>query len=348
MIKWFALVTMVLLAACTTVQEKVFVANEDDGSISVIDAGALKEIDRVSLSMGMGRSAQKFTLHNVQVAGDLVLVTVNAVPEGIAGQERMQEMQGASDTQGQPDQLVVMDARTHRILYRVDLDVDAHLAHVVSDGRFAYVTSTEKDLLYQIDLKARKLVSVFDLPKGSMPHGLRLSPDGGLAVIAGMGKSMVLLNLDTNMMQSIPLPGKGVQAAVVGGLAFVSVYDTKQVAVYDIRTSELSYIDLPGAKGLIQMYPSPDGRFLYVADQGAYFDQPQGDSIYKLDISKREVSTIFEKVGLAPHGVAVSPDGRIWVTNLKGNSVSVLDENGTLVEIKVGASPNGVSWYSAR
>ncbi len=54
--------------------------------------------------------------------------------------------------------------------------------------------------------------------------------------------------------------------------------------------------------------------------------------------------------GIAPHGVVVSKDGKfVYVTNLLGNDVSVIDvEMGKeTAKIKVGKMPNGISvWYS--
>ena len=57
----------------------------------------------------------------------------------------------------------------------------------------------------------------------------------------------------------------------------------KSLAVYDIASQKLSYVDLPKeAKGPVQIYPSPDSKYVYVADQGYYFNQPKSDLVYKI------------------------------------------------------------------
>jgi len=240
-----------------------------------------------------------------------------------------------------PDQLVFMSAINHKILDRVDLDVGAHLAHVVSDGEYAYVTSTNKEALYKVELES-KLASIIKLPNGSAPHGIRLSEDNSTAIIAGMGNSFIVFDLKTKSVKSLPLPGKGVQAGVAGDIWMVSVFDTGQLAVYE--GENVSLIDLPKAKGPIQIFQSPDNRFVYVADQGVYFDKPIGHTVYKVDLKERKVVSVLES-GDAPHGVVVSSDGRVWVTNLNGNSVSVFKDDKKVSEIEVGAAPNGITYW---
>ena len=74
-----------------------------------------------------------------------------------------------------------------------------------------------------------------------------------------------------------------------GKYALASVYDAKSLAVYDIASKKLSYVDLPKeAKGPVQIYPSPDSKYVYVADQGYYFNQPNSDLVYKIDLGGDE------------------------------------------------------------
>jgi YVTN family beta-propeller protein len=362
------LILLLLLVACAPVREKVFVANEESGSISVIDVSSLKEIDRISLAITDKDSRLDFSPHNVQVVGNKVLITANVahknhaksegghgdheaagpIPEiyfGIVAVEAHGDDSSAVE-EGHSDQLVIMDAKSHKIVDRIDLDIEAHLAHVVSDGKNAYVTSTDKEGIYVVDL-ASKDVSMIPLPKGSMPHGARLTSDNKFAVIAAMGNALLLVNLQTNNVESVALPGKGVQAGVVGNIAMASVFDTKQLALYNMDTKELSLVDLPGALGPIQMYWTSDSKYVYVADQGVYFGQPPGRNTYKIDLAEKEVVAVID-TGDAPHGAVVSPDNRVWVTNLNGNSVSVIQNDQRAAEIQVGAAPNGISYWSAQ
>lgn len=371
--KKLAFLLLLVLIACAPVKEKVFVANEASGSISVIDASTLKEIARVSLTSEHDGARLEYAPHNIQVVGNKVLITANTehkeshdetkehdmkteehgsndhdlsaanmkISTGIIVVEAHEE-EGEMETEDHPDQLVVIDAKSHKITDRIDLDIGAHLAHVVSDGEYAYVTATDAEVLYKVDLESKRTTFIV-LPSGSMPHGVRLS--GNTAVIAAMSGSLLLVDLESKNIETIKLPGKGVQAGVVGNLAMASVFDTKQLALYDVSSKELSFVDLPGAKGPIQMYPSPDGKFVYIADQGVYFDQPSGRNTYKVDLAEKKVVATID-TGDAPHGVVVSPDGRVWITNLNGNSVSVIQDDKKVSEIDVGAAPNGISYWA--
>lgn len=326
--KKLILLALVLLAACS-VQDTVYVANEESGSIIFIDAVSLKEIKQISLN----EDKIAFSPHNVQIGsvdifGDVILAT--AVAKGKSEEAH----------EGGSDQLIVISKKFGNILKRINLENDAHVAHVVSDGKLAYVTGTEKDALYVVNPALGKFETI-RLGNGSQPHGLRLSEDGRTAVIAGLGNQLIIVNLTSKEVKSIELPGKGVQTAVFKDKFFVSIYDTKQVGVFE--NGSLSLIDLGSeAVGPIQLYPSNEG-FLYVADQGVLFDRPEGTKIYKIDIWQKKVVKAIE-AGRAPHGVVVSPEGRVWVTNLKGNSLSVIENDVKIAEIPVGNTPNGVSF----
>ena len=339
------LFSIILIAGCvkqSVISEKVFTANEGDGTVSVIDAVSLMEINRISLDMEHDGVKLKFMPHNVQVVDDLVLVTANIA----SGEQEHGHDSGHSQSQEgheHEDQLVIIDAKTNKILKRINLDIGAHLAHVVSDGRYAYVTSTNKEIIYKVDLNTNE-VSRISLPNGSKPHGIRISEDGRLAVVAGMGKVLLLVDTVSSNVKSIKLPGIGVQAGIVNNLAMASIFDTKQLAIYNINTDKLSFVDLPDAKGPIQIYPSPDKKFVYIADQGVYFNQPESRYVYKVDLELKKVVEVIDS-GKAPHGIVVSPDGRVWVTNLNGNSVTVIQNDRKVAEIPVGKAPNGITYW---
>jgi DNA-binding beta-propeller fold protein YncE len=358
--KKLAVFLLIVLVACSPVKEKVFVANEASGTISVIDASKLEEIGRITLTLEHDGGRLEYAPHNVQVVGDKVLVTANMahkeeeehgdhemaaadmkIPTGIIVVEAHGDEEAGLE---HPDQLVIIDAKSHKIISRVDLDIGAHLAHVVSDGAFAYITATNSELLYKVNLETGNYVPII-LPKGSMPHGIRLTPEGKTGIIAGMMGDLLLINLETKNITTITLPGKGVQAGIAGNTAMASVFDTKQLALYDLSSGELSFVDLPNAKGPIQMYPTPDNKYVYIADQGVYFDLPPGRNTYKIDLAEKKVVAAID-TGDAPHGVVVSPNGRVWVTNLNGNSVTLIENDKKAKEIGVGAAPNGISYWS--
>ena len=165
------------------------------------------------------------------------------------------------------------------------------------------------------------------------------------------GKSIGQLDIQSLSFDYIPLNGQAVQTAVTpdGRYVAASVFDSKSVAIYDTQSKSVQYAALPeDAKGPLQVYPTPDSRYVYVADQGYEFGQPDGNKLHKIDLEGRSVVQTVE-VGTAPHGVVLSPDGRFsYVTNMVSNDVSIVDnESGKeLVKVPTGEKPNGISYWT--
>ncbi len=336
---------------------KLYVAIEGENRISVLNPETQEVMKTIDLLQRVGEAIHEFSPHNVQVApdGNTVWVTANhgQGQHDDGGGHEEEEAHGAG-SENAPDQVIVIDPSTDAITKRIPIALGAHLAHIVvaKDGSFAYATAQEKGVIYKIDTQNFTIAKEIVAPTGSEPHGLRLSPDGATAYIALLqGKGLGVLDVATDTLTTIPLEGNAVQTAVTpdGKLVVVSLYDTKKLAMFDVATKNVSYIDLPqGAKGPIQLYPTPDSRYIYVADQGYYFEQPTGNRVYKIDL--RTKSVIKEiPVGDAPHGVVVSPDGKfVYVTNLLSQDISIIDTASDMEvrRIEVGKMPNGISLWS--
>lgn len=339
-------------------KEKVYVALEGEGRIVVIDGLKKKIINRISLRERKGKEAIEYMPHNVQVApdGSKVWITANAMTKEEHGSMNDDHRDAMMNGQAKQDQVIVIDPKKDRIIKRISLGSDLHLSHVVvsAEGDFAYVLSQDKGLLYKIDTVTYTTKSRIELGQDSGPHGLRLSPDGVRAYVALLdGKGLAIVDTTSGSVERLDLPGAAVQTAVTpdGKYVSVSVYDTKQVAIYRTDTKQLTYVNLPQeAKGPVQLYPTPDSKFVYVADQGYYFDQPISEWVYKIDLAQGTVIRGI-KAGKAPHGVVVSSDRHyVYVTNLVSDDVSVIDTlSGREVKrIKVGDMPNGVSVWSVK
>lgn len=337
---------------------KIYVAVEGENRIAVLNPEAKAVITTIDLSERVNGLIHNFSPHNVQVApdGKSVWVTANHGHGKEHGEENGHD-EGSAHNENKveaPDQVIVIDPSTDTIIKRIPTDLGVHLAHIVvtKDGSFAYATAQEKGSIYKIDARSFEIAEEIEAPKGSEPHGLRLSPDGTTAYIALLqGKGLCILDLQTNTLTTMPLAGNAVQTGVTPDRKFVviSLYDTKQLAVFDTATKTVSYVDLPeNAKGPIQMYATPDSRFVYIADQGYYFEQPTGNRVFKIDLLTKNIVKEIP-TGDAPHGVVVSPDGKfVYVTNLLTQDVSIIDTS-TDTEIgrmTVGKMPNGISIWS--
>lgn len=335
--------------------EKVYVAVEGESKIVAFDPKTRKIVSTIDLSVEHEGGKLPYAPHNVQVSSDMktVWATANAgkhqdhaflsAPSAFA--------HGNDDAGEEPDEVVVIDPQTDKIIKRVPVGIGLHLAHIVltPDGKYAYVTAQTAGIIYKINTSTFAVEKEVAFPTDSEPHGIRISPNGSSAYIAMLkGKALGIIDLKTDAVAIVPLEGAAVQSGVTpdGKYAVASLYDTKKLAVYDVATRSISYIDLPqNAKGPIQMYATPDSKFIYLADQGYYFSQPSGNQVYKIELSTAKVVKEIT-AGNAPHGVVVSPDGKfVYVTNLLGGDVSIIstatDEE--IGRIKVGKEPNGIS-----
>jgi len=93
---------------------RLYVANEDGGSVSVIDLQNSHKNTIIDLT---GSQGEMYMAHNVQAAPDGKSVWVTAVP------------MDSSNT----EQLVVIDPKTGTIKKRIQLGKHLHVAHVVLD-----------------------------------------------------------------------------------------------------------------------------------------------------------------------------------------------------------------------
>jgi len=345
-VKFTLFLTAAALAACagstTTPPEnpalhadKLYVADEDSGTISVLDQATSTRIKVIDLS----HDGEMLMPHNVQAAPDGKTVWVAALP--------MEDGHAHA-----PEQLIVIDPLTDEILWRVELGVELHIAHVVLDAqsRFAYVTANEADRILRVDARTHGVEVFVELGAGRGPHGLRAC--GGKLYVANMaGHSVAVVDEATRAVTEIPVGGVAVQTACTrdGRYVFASLFDTREVVRIDVATHALVRIALPqGSQGPVQLYPTPDSTRVLVCDQGILLDRPASNRLYEVDVdSAAVVATVV--VGQGAHGVVVEDEGRrAFVTNLEDGTVSVVDleRHESVGQIAVGLKPNGIShWH---
>jgi DNA-binding beta-propeller fold protein YncE len=169
-----------------------------------------------------------------------------------------------------------------------------------ANGRFFLVTCEFSGSLLRVSTLGERVTGRLDLPPGSKPQDVRLAPDGRTFYVADMGRDL-LLRLPWNRMH------------VIG------------------RTQ------LPMMPHGI--YPSRDGRFLYVSDRMA-----GKVSVFSL-ARHRVVDTWPIPGGGTPDMGGISADGRtLWLSGrYTGDVYGWNTRTGKLVaKIHVGGSPHGL------
>ena len=183
-------------------------------------------------------------------------------------------------------------------------------------------------------------------PVGSLPLTILRAPDNGyVVVLSGFNAQGVqVLNGDGSLRQTLPQAAAFLGAIFSPGGRTLYVSGGNQDVVYRYRWSAgqatlsdslvLARKD-PNASG--KRYPaglglSPDGRFLYVAENLA-------DSLAVVDVGSGIVVQRLP-TGRYPYGVAVAPNGDVFVTPWNGTTVLAFAASGGMLR-RVAAIPAG-------
>lgn len=178
------------------------------------------------------------------------------------------------------------------------------------DGRYAIFTCEFGGTLVKIDMVARKVVGYLKLSNGRMPQDIRVSPDGAVFYVADM---------------------------MVDGVFIIDGATFKEIGF--VKTG----------KGTHGLYPSRDGRKLYVTNRGSNKIHGAGKgmgSVSVLDFATRTVDVTWPiPGGGSPDMGNVSADGKwLWLSGRYDNVVYAFDTaSGAVKVIPVGTEPHGLT-----
>ena len=125
-----------------------FIANEDDATASIVD-----------LSSGQSRGRVK----------------VSEEPEGVGVNPANGEVYVTCEEKGE---VFAIAPDEQRVIAKIDTGGRPRSVAFLPDGSRAYVACESGGYVAVIDAASRKLVSKIQLPKGSLPMGTAMSPDG--------------------------------------------------------------------------------------------------------------------------------------------------------------------------
>ena len=183
-----------------------------------------------------------------------------------------------------------------------------------------------------------------------MPHGLRVSADGSVIVVANhMTGAVDVIDAQTDQAQfSVPVGEAPAQVAVSadGRYAYTGITEPAAVAKVDLHARKVvGSVAVPAAP--VQVYLTPDDAT--AACRSRHSGCPRAWCVSPIDTTAMTVRATVPTGG-GPHGVVIDPAGTLaWVTNSYDHSVSTIDLASQTVTatIPVGKGPNGIS-YSPR
>jgi YVTN family beta-propeller protein len=307
---------------------RVYVPNRESDDVYVIDPATFKVINRYKVGVGPQHIVPSWDLQTLWVAnngrknrhdGSLTPIDPKTGKPGrpIAVQDPYNmyftpDGRSAIVVAEQHERLDFRNPHTMALQGWIPTPGCAGINHgdFSIDGRYAIFTCEFGGKLVKVDVANRKVLGYLKLSKGGMPQDVRISPDGKVFFVADMMADGVFL---------------------IDGKAF----------------SELGFI--PTGVGTHGLYPSRDGRKLYVCNRGSHemTGRKRGKgSIAVIDFASRKVAETWPiPGGGSPDMGNVSADGRqLWVSGRFDNVVYVIDtETGKVRSIPVGLEPHGLT-----
>ncbi|OUM00380.1 YncE family protein [Variovorax sp. JS1663] len=341
--------------------ERVYVPNRTSNTVSVIDPATLKVIDTFKVGVNPQHVVPAWDLRTLWVAnnaegrrdGSLTPIDPNT---GKPGQpipvEDPYNMYWSPDGQSAIvvaeayKRLDFRDPRSMKLQYSIATPKCDGINHAdfSIDGRFALFTCEFDGAVTKIDLVNRSVVNTLKLSK-------YFDRPDVLALIATPGKKPAKLP-DPSQVGGEIRTTKGmpqdIRVSPDGKVFFVADMMADGVHVVDGESfKQIGFIATGiGAHGL---YPSRDGKSLYVANRGInrIHGPPGGKgSVSVIDFATRTVTrTWFIPGGGSPDMGNVSADGKhLWLSGRYDDVVYRFDTTtGSVDKIKVGREPHGLT-----
>ena len=207
--------------------------------------------------------------------------------------------------------LAFREAKSMQMQYYIQTPGCAGINHAdfSIDGRFAIFTCEFSGSLAKIDLVNRTVLGYLRLSKGGMPQDVRVSPNGSRFYVADMHADGIFV----------------IDAASFKEVGFIAT-----------------------GKGTHGIYPSRDGKKLYVANRGSHkIHGLKGGpgSVSVVDFATEKVEATWPvPLGGSPDMGNVSADGKtLWLSGRYDNVVYAFDTTtGEAKVIPVGREPHGL------
>ncbi|MCI0448788.1 MAG: beta-propeller fold lactonase family protein [Chlorobi bacterium] len=249
-------------------------------------------------------------------------------------------------------------------------------AHVIitPDGTKGYITNyningTERFIKSFITADMTVLNTIADITMNAT-HGGRITSNGEyLITVSELGEYIqIIRTADDALEQTIPVAnivppngnGTGLFRPIAVSLspddryAFVTCDKSNDVRVLDLNSRTITHI-IPTGLFPIQSECTPDGRWLYVANRNS-------NSVTVIDLNTFTVAKTIPSVGVQPHGVAFTPDGRYAYVTCESQSgtfvhhpaagssrpgttavIDVINNHTKIKDIEMASFPAGIS-----
>jgi YVTN family beta-propeller protein len=341
--------------------ERVYVPNRAANSVSVIDPATLKVVDTFKVGINPQHVVPSWDLRMLWVAnnaegrtdGSLTPVDpLTGKPGASIPVDDPYNMYWSPDGQyaivvaEAYKRLDFRDPRSMQLKYSITTPLCAGINHAdfSIDGRYALFTCEFNGSITKVDLVQRKVLGTIKLSQ-------YFNRPDALALIAKPGKKPRFVPDPSQLGAEIcTTPGmpQDVRASPDGKLFYVADMMADGVHVVDGESfKQIGFIATGvGTHGL---YPSRDGKSLYVANRGSNTVRgtPRGKgSVSVIDFATGAVTKNWPiPGGGSPDMGNVSADGKyLWLSGRYDNVVYRFDtDTGAVDKVKVGIEPHGLT-----
>jgi YVTN family beta-propeller protein len=308
-------------------RELVYVPHVQSNDVYVIDPATFKVIDKFKVGLNPQHVVPSWDLQTLWVTNNAERTTKGSLtpidpktgkpgePIDVADPYNMYfspDGQSAIVVAEAEKRLDFRDPKTMKLQYSIAAPRCGGINHAdfSIDGRFAIFTCEFSKGLVKIDLVNRKVLDYLKLSKGGMPQDIRVSPDGSRFYVADMHADGVF---------------------IIDGASF----------------KEVGFINT--GMGTHGIYPSRDGKKMYVANRGSHkIHGHKGGpgSVSVVDFATEKVEATWPiPGGGSPDMGNVSADGKtLWLSGRYDHVVYAIDTaTGQARSIKVGVEPHGLA-----
>ena len=301
-IKTLGLAIAALIAVPVAAQaERVFVSNEKDNTVSVIDSEALEVIETIEV----GRRPRAMAFSN---DGSMLFVAV-----------------------GDDEAIDMIDMETLEVVRSQASGEDPEVIRVDPHRPYIYVSNEDDNIVSVIDYERRSFVT--EIPVGVEPEGLGISPDGRWLVNTTETSNMAHI-IDTELLETVhhilvDARPRHAEFTKDGSEVWVSAEIGATVSVLDVEDDfEIKHtirFDVPGvpreAVQAVGVELTSDGRYGFVAlgpsNRVAVVDQESyevldyilvGQRVWHLALN-REEDLLFTTNGVSGDVTVIEVDG---------------------------------------
>jgi len=317
---------LALLAALLSPGPRLYVVNQGDKTVSVVDPATNRQIQIID------EHQTTMHAHEAAVSGDgktLYLPIYGNVGVGSPG------LDGS--------EILAVDTQTGQITNHLDFGhgVRPHCVVFEPKRKLLYVTTELDQAITVIDPKSFKIVGT--VPTGAaQSHMFAITRDGkrGYTSNVNPGGVSILDLVNRKTLRVIPISRVSQRIALSRDdrWAFTADQTTSRMAVIDTRTNAIAkWIDLPGNG--FGSAATPDGKWLLVPI-------PSKDEVAVIDLKSMSVARMIP-VDASPQEMLVRPDGKFaYVAGAGARRVSVIDlaQWKKTASIQVGNYPDGLAW----